>query len=262
MSTPRLASEVLALRGHSRAVAAAVYTLLGSDDRVRVDGDGIWSLAVSEPEQGRIKPLDRQEWAVVDVETTGGSSAWGHRVIEIGVAHVARGRVVGTWESLIDPQRPVPRVITSLTGISQPMLAGAPTFRELAPRISEELCGRVFVGHNAGFDWRFVSAELERCAGRTLSGPRLCTLRLARRTLPHLRSRSLGALADFFGIPMERHHRALDDALATAHLLVRLLDLVAERDVRDWHELQRFLRNRRPRRRRRRTGAPRIADVA
>ncbi|HUE95828.1 MAG TPA: 3'-5' exonuclease [Longimicrobiaceae bacterium] len=262
MSTPELAREVLALRGNPRAAAAAVFALLGSDDRVRVDGEGTWSLVRRAETAEASLPLRLREWLVVDVETTGGSVAHGHRVIEIGMVRIAGGEVRGTFSSLVDPGRPIPRMITSLTGITGEMVAGAPTFRQLAPRIEEELTGRVFVGHNATFDWRFVATELERCSGRRLDGPQLCTLRLARRILPHLSSRSLGSLAEYFGIGMDAHHRALDDALATAHLLLRFIEWLEEREVRDWGALQEFFQTKRPARRRRRSATPRSSKVA
>jgi DNA polymerase III subunit epsilon len=253
-STERLAREVLALRGNPRAAAAAVFALLGTDSRVGVDGAGNWSLTAPPIAPGQ-EPLREQEWIVVDVETTGGAPSRGHRVIEVAAVHVARGRIVGEFSTLVNPGRRVPRIITSLTGITEEMVAEAPPFDRIAPRLTGLLRGRAFVGHNAPFDWRFLSCELERCMGRTLAGRRLCTLRIARRLLPHLSSRSLGALADHFGIHMEVHHRALDDAVATARLLVRFLDDLEEEGVTDWAALESYVR-RRVRRRRRRTAFP------
>lgn len=259
-ATGTIAQEVLSLRGNPRAAAAAVFALLGADARVRVDGEGVWSLVHHTAESTNSIPLKLQEWVVVDVETTGGSAAQGHRVIEIGMVRVVGGEVVATYSSLINPGCRIPRMITSLTGITEDMVANAPPFRDLAPRIEEELTGRVFVGHNATFDWRFVSTELERCTARALGGPQLCTLRLSRRILPHLPSRSLGSLAEYFGIGMDAHHRALDDALATAHLLLRLIDLLQEREVHDWAGLERFFQSKK--KRRRRSALPRASDVA
>jgi DNA polymerase III subunit epsilon len=228
-----------------------------------VDAQGIWSLVPSEAQGGgRARLLRDQRWVVVDVETTGGSIGYGHRVIEVGVAQIEGGRITSTYETLVNPDCPVPRVITSLTGITQHMIDPAPRFPEVCERISEELAGRVFVGHNVGFDWRFVASEIERSSSRALTGPRVCTLRMARRLLPHLRSRSLGSLAEYFGIGMDRHHRALDDAVATAHLLLRFLDMLEEREITEWLQLQEFFRARPPRKRRRRRAHFRSADAA
>lgn len=260
-STAVLAQEVLALRGNPRAAAAAVYTLLGGDPRVQVDRQGVWSLA-AEPARPASRPLRSESWVVVDVETTGGAIAFGHRVIEVGAVRVEGGRITGTYSSLVNPGRAIPRIITSLTGITEEMIAAAPPFDYVASELERELLGRVFVGHNAGFDWRFVSMEMERTTGRALVGHRLCTLRLARRILPHLSSRSLGSLAEYYGIPMERHHRALDDALATARLLLHFFDALEELGITDWEDCQDFLRPPSRRRRRRRTAFPRSLDAA
>jgi DNA polymerase III subunit epsilon len=260
MTTAMLAQEVLALRGNPQAAAAAVFALLGTEPRLRVDGAGVWSLVTADE---AIAPVSfgAEEWVVVDVETTGGSPAHGHRVIEIAAVRVSGGRIVERFSTLVNPLRPIPRMITSLTGISEADVAGAPVFGQIAPDLTEVLQGRVFVGHNASFDWRFVSAELERCTAQTLAGRRLCTLRLARRILPHLPSRSLGALAEYFGVEMAAHHRALDDAAATAELMLRFLATLEEQGVTDWQGLEAFLQSR-PRRPRRRTARPRPMDAA
>lgn len=261
LPTAVIANEVLYLRGNPRAASVAVFTLLGSDPRVQVDAQGIWSLAPPASHGTSSRPLRLQNWMVVDVETTGGSIGYGHRVIEVGMARISGGEVSDAYESLVNPGRPVPRNITSLTGISQAMLDPAPPFAAIAGRVGGELEGTVFVGHNVNFDWRFISSEIERCSGHSLTGPRVCTLRLARRLLPHLRSRSLGSLALYFGINMDRHHRALDDARATAFLLLRLIEMLEERGLSDWAGLRSFLRTP-PRRRKRRRSIVTSADAA
>jgi DNA polymerase III epsilon subunit family exonuclease len=242
-STSSLAEEVLALRGNPRAAAAAVFALLGSDPRVQVDREGNWSLT---PSSGApAEPLRGEEWVVVDVETTGGSPARGHRVIEIAAVRVSGGSIRESFSTLVNPRRPIPRMITSLTGIAGDMVADAPPFEAIAAEVGALLAGRVFVGHNAAFDWRFVCAEMERCTGRTLHGRQLCTLRLARRILAHLPSRSLGTVARYLGVEMAMQHRALDDALATAQLLLRFLERLEEDGVTSWAALDSFLARRR-----------------
>jgi DNA polymerase-3 subunit epsilon len=105
------------------------------------------------------------------------------------------------------------------------------------------LDGSVFVAHNAGFDWRFVSAEVARATGRELTGRRLCTVRLARRLLPQLRRRSLDWVARHYAVEIEagKRHRAAGDAVATAHCLLRLLDDARDHGCERWSELERFL---------------------
>jgi DNA polymerase III subunit epsilon len=139
-------------------------------------------------------------------------------------------------------------------------VAGAPPFRDIAPRVIDALHGRVFVAHNAAFDWRFLCAEMDRTHGYQLQGRQLCTVRLARKLLPHLPSRSLGALADYFGLDIASRHRALDDAVATAQLMIRLFDMLAEREITDWKAVDGLLRKRAARPKRR--AMPRSMDSA
>jgi DNA polymerase III subunit epsilon len=195
------------------------------------------------------------EYAVVDVETTGGSFARGHRITEIAAVRVrGDGSVIDEYRSLINPERPIPAFITALTRITWDMVRDAPRFGDVAADIARVLGGAVFVAHNAPFDWHFVGAELNR-AGVLIGGRTLCTVRLARKLVPELRSRSLDSLSYFFNIHIEARHRAYGDARATAELFRLLLDRLDEQEVTRWHELQQFL-IRRVRRKRRRQANP------
>jgi DNA polymerase-3 subunit epsilon len=199
--------------------------------------------------------LERLSYAVVDVETTGGSPQAGHRVTEIAAVVVRDGAVREVYETLVNPERPIPPAIVRLTGITSEMVRDQRPFRGVCDEVVGALEGHVFVAHNVGFDWRFVSAEVTRASGRVLEGRRLCTVRLARKLLPQLRSRSLGYVADWYGADAfaqtyfeARHggsrpwrHSAAGDAVATAHCLIRLLRDAAERGVRTWGELDRWL---------------------
>jgi DNA polymerase III subunit epsilon len=190
------------------------------------------------------------EYAIVDVETTGGSCLRGHRITEIAAVRVdGRGRVVDEYRSLVNPERPIPSFISALTNITWDMVADAPRFRDVAADVARVLGGAVFVAHNAAFDWRFVAHELER-VGASLTGRSLCTVRLARKVVPEVRSRSLDSLTYFFDIPVAARHRAYGDAAATAELFRRLLDRLDTLEVTRWCELQELLRRRAPRRRR------------
>jgi DNA polymerase III subunit epsilon len=257
-STERVAAEVLGIRGNARAAAAAVWTLLASDPRFEASGTGMWSLRSASASLAGL--LRDEEWVVVDVETTGGTPTTGHRVTEVAAVRVAGGQIQDVFTSLVNPCRPIPSMITRLTGINDAMVRGAPRFREIAPALSEALQGRVFVAHNASFDWRFVCAEMELGLGTTLSGRQLCTVRLARKLLPQLPSRSLDALAHYFGLEIAARHRAEDDAVATAHVLLRFVEMLADRGIEDWNGVEILLGQRSARRRTRRT--PRSMDAA
>ena len=257
--TATLAEMVLGIRGSPPAAATAVFTLLGTDPRFTVDPSGVWSLVERSAPRAAACLLE-EEWAVVDVETTGGAPEQGHRITEFAAVWVSGGRITDTYVTLVNPERRIPSMITSLTGISEGMVASAPTFRSVAPRIADALRGRVFVAHNAAFDWRFVGIEMERALGHRLEGRRLCTVRLAKKILPHLVSQNLDFLADYFGLEIVRRHRALDDAVATAQMLIRFCEILADRQIDDWEGMSRFLRRRAPRRKR--LAMPRSMDSA
>jgi DNA polymerase III subunit epsilon len=262
LSTAGVAREVLgAGAGGAKAAAAAVFALLGTDPRFRMDREGVWSLAPA-AEPPPLRRLRDEEWVVVDVETTGGSPAAGHRVTEIAAVRVSGGELRERYATLVDPERPIPSMITRLTGITDRMVRGQPRFGEVAPRVAEALEGAVFVAHNAAFDWRFVSHEMGLATGMTLQGRRLCTVRLARRLLPQLPSRSLDGLSLYFGIEIEARHRALGDAVATAEALLRLIAMLEERGVEDWAALETVLGARKPRAPRKRRAAPRSMEAA
>ncbi len=197
-------------------------------------------------------PLDALEYLVVDLETTGGAAGRGHRITEIAALAVdASGHVREEFQTLVNPERAIPPFITRLTNITQSMVTGAPRFGDIAQEVQRLLRGRVFVAHNARFDWTFLSSELEWATGRRpLASRILCTVRLARKVLPELRRRSLDSLAWHYGIEIENRHRAYGDARATVDVLARLLRGVEEQEVYCWEGLQELLSRRKPRRRR------------
>ena len=156
-------------------------------------------------------------YVVLDVETTGGKAGT-DRITEIGALKVQAGEVIETFSTLINPQRHIPSFISRLTGISNSMVADAPTFAAIAEKLSAFLQGAVFVAHNAKFDYGFIRSEFARCE-LPFDMPQLCTVVNMRRYYPGLKSYSLGNLCQQFEIPLTNHHRALADATATVELL-------------------------------------------
>src|SRR3954462_15564207 len=246
-----LCHEILGLLRAPPAICdRGAIALLGADPRVRQLTDGRWSLV---PEAQGSPLLDDCAFAVVDVETTGMRAVGGDRITEIAVAVVQGGRREMVFDSLVNPERPIPRAVRSITNISDEMVRHAPRFADLAEQLLGALSGRVFVAHNARFDWNFVSAELRRTRALTLDGSRLCTVRLARRLVKGVRSCGLDNLCRFFGFNNRARHRAGGDALVTAELLSRLLSLAREEGARPLQDLP----PKGPRRTRRAGGNPR-----
>lgn len=198
-----------------------------------------------EPEDPALHTLS---YVVVDCETTGGSPGRGHRVTEIAAIRVDRqGRILDEMQTLVNPLRSIPRMISRLTGITDEMVATAPLFVEVAPRLQALFAGAVFVAHNAPFDLGFINMEMKRGDFAGPKGRVLCTVKLARKMLPELPSRSLDALIDHYGLACESRHRAYGDARATVDVLVRLLDRVQEQGVDTWAELHDLITRRKPR---------------
>ncbi len=148
--------------------------------------------------------------AIVDIETTG-SSALHDRVIEVGVIRVEKGVVVATFDQLVDPQVPIPPIITSITGITDRDVRGAPTFGQIASQLWGLLEGCIFTAHNARFDYGFLRQEFRRW-GKDLSADCLCSVRLSRALFKEEAKHNLSALIERFHIPCEHRHRALGDA--------------------------------------------------
>ena len=242
-----LAREVLRLEGNPGAASAAVFALLGTDTRFAVDTAGLWSLQG----KGLGTALAELSFAVVDVETTGGRAGGGDRITEIAIVEVRDGAVVDEYSSLVNPGRSIPPMIVRLTGITGPMVLDAPYFEHIAPEVQRRLSDRVFVAHNAGFDYGFVRYELQQALGEADLGSTLCTVRLARGLIPKLRRRNLDELARHYGISIHARHRAHGDALATARILIRLLDEAAHEGIHDLSALRKNLRRRNRRRSRR-----------
>jgi len=250
----RVCTGVLELSGAPDAVAERlVQALLGADPRVRQLPDGRWAL-LAEAQGSPL--LEECAFAVVDVETTGMRATGGDRVTEIAVVvlHGSRREVV--FESLVNPGRPIPRAICAITNITDEMVRHAPTFAEVADQVLAALSGRVFVAHNARFDWGFLSAEVRRARDLALDGPRLCTVRLARRLVHEVRSCGLDNLSHHFGFENMARHRAAGDALVTAELLGHLLDRARERGIRTLQDLDALQMATRAARRKKRSASP------
>lgn len=247
---PTVATRVLGLRGAPAPVCERMaVALLGGDPRVRQLPDGRWALHAT---PGTTPFLADVPYAVVDVETTGGQCGTGDRIIEVAVVVVQGTRRELVLDTLVNPGRPIPSVITRITGITTAMVTGAPAFSDLVDDIRRVLAGRVLVAHNLRFDRGFLAAELHRTADLVLQGPALCTVRLARRLVRGPASYGLDSLTTWFGWDNPARHRAAGDAWVTALLLEQLLLLAREREVVTLAELEALARGARAGRRKRR----------
>ena len=179
-------------------------------------------------------PLLDVPLCVIDVETTGAAVAYGDRIVEIGVARIERGQIVATYQQLLDPHRPMSGGAAAVTGITNAMLLGQPTFEAVWPVVKPMLAGAVLVGHNVAFDLSFFDGECRRL-GSALRGEIgeyavLDTVRLARKQFGR-GGNGLQSLARRLDIPVTTAHRALADVLTTAAVLEKLLGVHGGWDV-------------------------------
>ena len=155
--------------------------------------------------------------ACVDLETTGGHAVR-DRVIEAGIVLLHDGEVVEEYSTLVSPGIRIPHAIQQFTGITEAMVADAPRFADVADELMSRLEGRLFVAHNARFDYGFLRSEFRRL-GRRFRAPVLCTVRLSRALTPDIRGHNLDAVMQRYGIACEARHRALEDARVLADFL-------------------------------------------
>lgn len=161
-------------------------------------------------------------YAVVDIETSGGRSQI-DRITEIAIYIHDGDKIVDEFSTLINPETFIPPFITRLTGINNEMVANAPKFYEVAKKIVLMTEGRLFVAHNAPFDYRFIQEEFKRL-GYNYQRQTMCTVRMSRKIIPGMGSYSLGNLCQNLGITINNRHRAAGDALATTKLLELLIE--------------------------------------
>ena len=160
-------------------------------------------------------------YAIIDVETTGAAASYG-KLTEIAIILHNGVAVTETFSTLINPECNIPYNITRLTGITNEMVANAPKFYEVAKKIIELTAGKIFVAHNAMFDYSFIKEEFKRL-GYDFKRKTICTVKLGRKLLPGHRSYSLGNICADLEIQITDRHRATGDALATAKLFEILI---------------------------------------
>jgi DNA polymerase III subunit epsilon len=161
-------------------------------------------------------------YAIVDIETTGGSSRI-EKITEIAIYQHDGEKITGEFISLVNPERSIPYFITSLTGISNEMVEDAPKFYEIAKKVIEFTEGRTMVAHNARFDYSFIRQEF-KSLGYNFRRNLLDTVTLGRKLIPGYRSYSLGNICRELDIEINGRHRASGDALATVRLFEKLME--------------------------------------
>jgi DNA polymerase-3 subunit alpha (Gram-positive type) len=213
-----------------------VLDLVDRDPRLELIDDVVELVQSDNEHQG----LFETDFVVFDLETTG-AKAPPCRVTEIGAYRVAGGCVTDEFHSLINPQVPIPPFITALTGIDDEMVNHAPVFAEIIDELMDFIGDSVLVAHNAAFDMRFLNNEIRLIFGEyRLANPCLCTVQLSRRLLPDIENHKLKTVAQYYSISLVNHHRAGDDARATAEIFLNLLGLMTAAGISDIGSIHRL----------------------
>jgi DNA polymerase-3 subunit epsilon len=214
-------------------------TLVGHDRRFCWDAGmtGLLSLRTWEIPDPDLTDVP---FVALDLETTG-ARAGTEKITEIGAVRFEGLREVRRFNTLVNPMRPIPRMITQITGISQEMVAGAPRIEEVIPELLEFLEGAVVVAHNAPFDVGFLNYELHRLKGRRLGEGAIDTLPLARALAPGLPNYRLHTVAEALGAPVTVSHRALADAEAAGHVFVTLVGRLQEQGITRLGEVRAYV---------------------
>lgn len=162
-------------------------------------------------------------YAVVDLEATGtGAKA---AIIQVGIVIIEGGQVVETYATDVNPHQSLDQHIKDLTGISDAQLAKAPTFSQVAGQIYQRIAGRTFVAHNVQFDANLLAEHLF-LEGFDLRTPRIDTVELAQVCFPTIDKYSLSNLDQHLDLGLGTAHTAINDALATAQLFLKIIDKV------------------------------------
>ncbi len=214
--------------------ASLVADLINGDRRLIIREDTTVEI------NGEARMLRDADFVVVDIETTGAKIP-PSRIMEIGAYRIRDGAIVAEFQTLVNPENPIPPFIARLTGISNEMVKDAPRFAEIVEDWLDFADQSVLVAHDAPFDVRFINYEIARLfPGRRMANQHLCTVQLARKVFPELPNHRLHTIAEHFQIPLANRHRAADDARATAEIFLRVLDRLDEHGVRDVSAAKRF----------------------
>lgn len=180
-----------------------------------------------------------QTFVVFDLETTGFSNK-NDKITEIGAVKVKNFEIVDRFNELINPEKDISYKVQELTGITNDLIKDKPTIEEILPRFMEFVGDSVLVAHNAEFDIGFIN---QKCKEMNIEfkNKSVDTLMLARILLPHLKRFKLNNLTKELGVPLHNHHRAVDDAAATAQIFIKFLDMIEKKGAKKLSDVNEVL---------------------
>ena len=179
--------------------------------------------------------LDDTTYCVFDLETTGISFRT-EKITEIGIMKVRNGEVIDSFETFVNPEKPIPMRVQEITHITDEMVKDAPTIEEIMPKVLEFFGDSVLVAHNADFDTSFIKYNCDRM-GLKFDNTYLDTLRLAKDLFPDYKKYKLGIIAENLGIKVEVAHRALDDVDTTVKVFNVMLKMLKDKGIKTLEEM-------------------------
>ena len=170
------------------------------------------------------------EFTVFDIETTG-LSREKDKITEIGAVKIKDGKIIDKFSTFVNPEMPISEEITKLTGITNEMVKDAPTIKEVLPEFMKFFSNGILVAHNASFDTGFIRKAAEVYGYGDIDNTVVDTLELARTLLKDLKKHKLDMVCERLGVSLNGHHRAVNDAQATAEVFIKFIDMLAEKNI-------------------------------
>ena len=180
--------------------------------------------------------IEEETYIVFDLETTG-FDPHNDEITEIGAVKLEGTTIVDRFSTFVNPNKPIPEKITTLTGITDEMVANAPQLEEILPKFLEFSKDATMVAHNAKFDIGFIQTKLKAKLNTEYDPPVIDTLLWGKNILKELKRYNLKAMAKHLGVSLENHHRAVDDAEATAHIFMKMMNMVLSKGAYKLNEI-------------------------
>ena len=180
-------------------------------------------------------------YVVFDIETTGFSNV-NDKITEIGAVKISGGEIVDTYSQLINPGIPIPEKIVKLTGIDDVLVSDKPFVAEVLPEFLDFCKGSILVAHNSDFDTGFIRQNAKN-QNLAYEFDAIDTLVLSRLLLTHLKNHKLDTITKELDVKLENHHRAVDDATATAYIFLKFMEMLKKRDIANFNEINEKIKN-------------------
>jgi len=242
VTSTEIAKQILQIQNLTQDLTRKmIQVILQQDSRFSQLDQDVWTL--NQQPVGKQSILELT-YVVLDVEIIG--HARSPHIIEIAAHRLTGIKITADYHTFVNPGRAIiPKVLKQLTGeigtvIDSETLQHAPAITEVLPSFFQFIGRDILVAHNAAFDLRMINRELKRIGQQKLVNPTIDTLKLSRKLLPGVDSQKLPSLAYYFGIPLEEHHLAKDDACALARIFLQFLRILYDQNIEQLDQLEPF----------------------